>query len=408
MLPALRRTFRAFGSRDYRLLWAGAFTSSVGTWMQKVAQSWLVLTVSGSAFWLGVDGFLADVPFLLLTLVGGVLADRLDRRRILLASQTVQMSAAFLLAGLVATETVRLWMILSLSFVVGLAQSLGMPAYQALVPTLVRKEELPNAIALNSIQFNLARVVGPVLAGLAFYRLGAAACFSLNGLSFLAVIAALLLLTGGGGAASGGGEPVLSSLRAGLLAVRRGRGLAGLVALAFVGSFASIPLVTFLPVFARDVFGQDAGGYSRLLAAFGAGAVAGGIGVAGLGATRRRGRIALGAYCAFGCATSAFALSRVPLLSYLLLVVAGASLMTVFSLFMTLVQSNVTDDLRGRVTSVYALAFRGGMPLGSLAAGSLSTVVGAPRVLLGSGLLLAVTGAAALLLRRERGVATLD
>lgn len=408
MTPALSRTFRAFGSRDYRLLWAGAFTSSVGTWMQKVAQSWLVLTVSGSAFWLGVDGFLADVPFLLLTLVGGVLADRLDRRRILLASQTVQMSAAFLLAGLVATGTVRLWMILSVSFVVGLAQSLGMPAYQALVPTLVSKEDLPNAIALNSIQFNLARVVGPVLAGLAFYRLGAAACFGLNGLSFLGVIAALLLLSGGGAVASGAGEPVLVSLRAGLSAVRDGRGLTGLVALAFVGSFASIPLVTFLPVFARDVFGQDAGGYSRLLAAFGAGAVAGGIGVASLGTVRGRGRIALGAFCSFGGATAAFSLSRAPLLSYALLVVAGASLMAVFSLFMTLVQSNVADDLRGRVTSVYALAFRGGMPLGSLAAGSLSTVVGAPRVLLGSGLLLGVTGAAALLLDRGRGVAALD
>ena len=318
------------------------------------------------------------------------------------------MSAAFLLAALALAGAVKLWMILALSFVVGLSQSMGAPAYQALVPSLVPRDELPNAIALNSIQFNLARVVGPVLAGIAFYRLGAAACFGLNGLSFLAVIAALLALSGGGGAASATREPVLSSLRAGLSAVRRGRGLTGLVALAFVGSFGSIPLVTFLPVFARDVFGQDAAGYSRLLAAFGVGAVAGGIGVASLGSVKGKGRIALGAFCVFGSATVAFSLSRVPLLSYALLFVAGVALMAVFSLFMTLVQSYVTDDLRGRVVSVYALAFRGGMPLGSLAAGSLSTVVGAPRVLLLSGLLLVVTGVWALLRRHPDGVASLE
>lgn len=408
MTSRLRETFRAFGSRDYRLLWAGAFTSSVGTWMQKVAQSWLVLTVSGSAFYLGLDGFLGDVPFLAFTLLGGVLADRLDRRRILVVSQAVQMCAAFALAALVATGFVRLWTILALSFVVGLCQSIGAPAYQALVPTLVDRELVPNAVALNSIQFNLARVIGPVLAGFAFATVGAAGCFALNGLSFLAVIAAILALRTGGGRPAATHEPVGASLKAGLDAVAEAPGLSALVGLAFVGSFCSIPLVTFLPVFARDVFGQDAKGYSVLLAAFGVGAVAGGVGIASLGDFRRKGLVALWALVAFGTATAAFSLSRIAALSYVLLFAAGASLMAVFSLFMTLVQTHVPDELRGRVVSVYALAFRGGMPLGSLVAGSLSTVVPAPRVLLASGLLLAGAGAAVLLRRSADGVASLE
>jgi len=194
----VRRTFKAFSYPDFRLLWAGAFTSSVGTWMQEVAQNWLILTMTGSAFWLGFDAFLGDAPFLLFSLFGGVLADRRDRRRIVLGSQLVQMASAGILVALILTGAIQVWMILTLSFVVGLAQSFGGPAYQALVPTLVDREDLPNAVALNSIQFNLARVIGPVLGGIAFARLGAAACFGLNALTFLAPIAALLVMTSGG------------------------------------------------------------------------------------------------------------------------------------------------------------------------------------------------------------------
>src|SRR5262249_30664814 len=189
----LRRTFKAFSYRDFRLMWAGAFTSSVGTWMQEVAQNWLILTMTGSTALLRFDAFLGEAPFLAFSLFGGVLADRRDRRRILFGSQIVQMSSATTLALLILTGHIQVWIILMLSFVVGLAQSFGGPAYAALVPTLVDKEDLPNAVALNSIQFNLARVVWPVLAGIAFYRLGAAACFGLNAVSFLAPIAALLV-----------------------------------------------------------------------------------------------------------------------------------------------------------------------------------------------------------------------
>ncbi len=281
-------------------MWGGAFTSSVGTWMQEVAQNWLILTMTGSAFLLGLDAFLGDAPYMVFSLFGGVLADRMDRRRILLGSQFVQMASAALLVVLVLTGAVHVWMILVLSFVVGCAQSFGGPAYMALVPTLVDRGDLPNAVALNSIQFNLARVIGPVLAGVAFYKLGAAGCFGLNALSFLAPVAALLLLRRGGFASAPSTEGVFASLKRGLTAVRDARALRGLIVLSFVGSFCAMPLVTFLPVFARSVFHRDARGYSVLLAAFGVGAIVGAFGVAAFGNVRRKGALAVAMQMFFG------------------------------------------------------------------------------------------------------------
>jgi MFS family permease len=397
----LRKAFKAFTYRDFRLMWAGAFTSSVGTWMQEVAQNWLILTMTGSAFLLGLDAFLGDAPYLLFSLFGGVLADRVDRRRILLRSQYVQMASAALLAGLLLASAVQVWMILALSFVVGLAQSFGGPAYQALVPTLVDRKDLPNAVALNSIQFNLARVVGPVLAGVAFYKLGAAACFGLNALSFLAPIAALWFLTGGGGTTPPK-EGVLASLKTGLAAVWREKSLRSLIVLSFIGSFCAMPLVTFLPVFARSVFHRDAKGYSVLLACFGIGAILGAFGVAAFGNVRRKGALAIAMQMFFGAVMTGFAISRTPVVSYVLLGLAGASLMIVFALFMTLVQSGVEDGLRGRVVSVYSLAFRGAMPLGNLVAGALAGIFSAPTVLIGNGIVMVLVGLAAIATGRGR------
>jgi MFS family permease len=189
----LSRLGAALTYRDFRVLWSGA----IGTWMQKVAQSWLVLTIAGpstSAFFLGLDSFLGEAPILLFTMLGGVVADRHDRRRVLLTSQYIQMTTAFALAALVYWDVVRIWHVLTLSVITGMAQAFGGPAHQSLMPSLVDKQHLPNAIALNSIQFNLARVVGPLIAGAALTAFGMAACFGLNGLSFLAVIVALLSL----------------------------------------------------------------------------------------------------------------------------------------------------------------------------------------------------------------------
>jgi MFS family permease len=404
----LATTFRAFTFRDFRLLWAGAFTSSVGTWMQEVAQNWLVLTISGSAFLLGLDAFLGDVPFLLFSLFGGVLADRVDRRRILLASQYVQMASAFALAAMVATGTVGVPIILALSFVVGFAQSFGGPAYQALVPTLVPKADMPNAVALNSIQFNLARVIGPVLAGIAFHRYGAGVCFALNGLSFLAVIAALLSLRGGAPLPTTAPKvSVLTSLKEGLRAVRDDRALRGLTGLAFLTSFGAIPVLTLLPLIARDVFHEGAQRYASLLAAFGIGAVVGAVGIAGLSHLGKRGPRGVALQVAYGVLTAAFAFSRNLWLSWTLLFFAGAALMGVFALFMTLVQTSVEDSLRGRVVSVYALAFRGAMPLGNIVAGAVASTFPVTAVLAVDGVGLALIGLYVLMRRSPGGVTSL-
>jgi predicted MFS family arabinose efflux permease len=402
----LTKTFKAFTYPDFRLMWAGAFTSSVGTWMQEVAQNWLIFTMTGSATLLAIDGFLGDAPFLLFSLLGGVFADRVDRRRILLASQFVQLSSAFLLAGLILANSVQIWIILTLSFVVGLAQSFGGPAYQALVPTLVDREDLSNAVAMNSIQFNLARVVGPVLAGIAFYKLGAAACFGLNGISFLAPVAALLLLKRGGQTTLPAPESVFQSLKSGLRAVSGGP-LKGVIGLGFAGSFCSLPLLTFLPVFAKEVFHRDAKGYSLLLALFGVGAVVGAIGVGGIGHVHRKGLVAVAMQMTFGSLMIGFALSRTPALSYVLLFLAGACMMVIFAMFMTLVQLNVADSMRGRVVSVYSLAFRGAMPLGNLAAAIAVSFVPAPAVLVFNGVVLLTMGSIVLSRRSPHGVTSL-
>jgi MFS family permease len=402
----LTQVFKAFTYPDFRLLWAGAFTSSVGTWMQSVAQSWLLLTITGNPQYLAWAEGLQQAPFLVLSLVGGVLADRMDRRRILLLSQVVQLASAFLLAGLIYTHHIQVWMILVLALVVGVATAFGGPAYQALVPTLVDREDVPNAVALNSIQFNLARVIGPVLAGAAFATLGAAACFGLNGLSFFAVIVALLLLKRGAptGAASGS---VLENLKAGLRASYGDRALRGLIGLSFVGSLCAFPLLTFLPVFAKDVFKGDVKVFATFLAVFGLGAVCGAIGTAGFGHVKRRGVVAIVMQMTFGALMIGFSLSRTKLVSFALLFFAGAALMIVFAMFMTLVQQNVDDAMRGRVVSVYSLAFRGAMPLGNVVAGFLVTLVPVPWVLVGNGSLLVLVGLTVLLRNNPEGVASL-
>lgn len=373
--------------------------------MQRVAQGWLVLTLTGSPFWLGVDAFLGEAPFLLFSLFGGVLADRAERRRILLVSQLVQLTCAFALAGLIVADRVTLGSILGLSFVNGLATAFGAPAFQAFFPTLVPHGEIPKAIALNSIQFNLARVAGPGIAGLAFERIGAAGCMTANGLSFLAVVLALLAIPRRP-ASAGGGAGVLEGLKEGIAVVRGRRDLRGLVGLAFLGSCCSIPLVTFLPVFAKEVFRGGAERYSAFLAAFGCGAVLGGVVVAATASRmRRRGLLGAAGLLVYGLLSAAFGVSRSPVLSFALLVAAGACLMAVFSSFMTLVQTAVGDELRGRVVSIYGLAFRGGMPVGNLAAGAAAAAVGAPGVLVACGFVLVAAGGAVALRRRKGGVA---
>src|SRR5512133_2384042 len=237
------RVFKAFQYRDFRLMWIGACTSSIGTWMQIVAQGWLIYRLSHSPFLLALDQFLAGIPIFLLSLIGGVVADRTERRKILLISQYIQMACAGVLTLLVATEVVRVWQILSLSFVAGVAQSFGGPAYQALIPTLVDREDMPNAIALNSIQFNLAVTVGPAIAGVALAKLGEKWCFGLNAISFLAPIISLSLISARY-LPEKPTESIFGSLKQGIEFVRRQEAMEALIVLAFCMTALSTPMRT--------------------------------------------------------------------------------------------------------------------------------------------------------------------
>src|SRR6266702_1616292 len=312
------RVFKAFQYRDFRLMWFGACMSSIGTWMQIVAQGWLIYRLSHSAFLLALDQFLGGIPIFLFTLIGGVVADRAERRKIRLISQYVQMSTATLLTGLVATGHIHVAHILCLSFVSGLAQAFGGPAYQALIPTLVDREDMPNAIALNSIQFNMAVTIGPALAGEALAKLGEQWCFGLNALSFLAPIISLSMITARY-LPEKTTESIFGSLKQGIVFVRKQGSMEALIVLAFCMTALSMPMRTYIPVFVKDIFHRGPEIYGNLLSLMGIGSICGSLIVAGMGNMHNKGRIALTMMICLGAGISGFALSRSLPLSYLML-----------------------------------------------------------------------------------------
>jgi MFS family permease len=393
---ALRRMLAAFTYRDFRVQWFGACTSSVGTWTQSAAQNWMVQALTGSAFYLGLDAFLQQLPIMLFTLIGGVLADRRDRRRTLIASQYLQMTTATILAVLVYLGVVRIWHILLLSFATGVAQSFGGPAYQALIPQLVASKDLPNAIAFNSIQVNIARVIGPLVFGATIAAFAAwgysdehamAACFAINALSFLVVVYTLMSLHVKH-IAPAVTNRMREEMRTGLSYVWNNGTLVALTLLAGLTTFLGFAVLTFLPLFTKAMFNEGAGTYSHLLAFSGVGSVIGALVVAWLGKYKRMGLTALLLLAVYGILIVAFSWSRTLWLSDVLLFLTGGALMVVFSSITSLVQLIAPNQMRGRVMSIYMLAFRGGMPLGSLASGWAATYIGAPTVLEINGALL--------------------
>jgi MFS family permease len=382
-----------FAVRDYRLIWTGAFLSSIGTWIQDVALSWLIHTRMGDPFYLGLRAFASDVPLIAFMLVGGALADRFDRRRILVASNLFQMSMAAALGLLYATGHLGIAAILVVAFFTGLAQSQSAPTYQAMLTTIVPCPQIPKAVAMNSLQFNLSRAIGPVLAGVLLASLGAGACFAANALSFVAVIGALLLVRRAPTPSSTVPESLRQSLGAGLGHVAASPPLLVLMFLAAAGSFLAFPLITYLPVIAGDVLKTGAAGYSWLLSSFGMGAILGALATAQRGRAEGRGRTLALAFGLYGASTLGAVLSRRQGIALVLLPVAGASLVTAFSTVNSLVQENAPDAMRGRVLSIFGLAFRGGMPVGSLLAGTLVAPFGAPWVIAAfCGVLVAIVG----------------
>jgi len=399
-MKTLSRIFKAFHYRDFRLMWIGACTSSIGTWMQIVAQGWLIYRLSHSAFLLALDQFLGGIPIFLFSLIGGVVADRVERRKILLGSQYLQMFSAGVLTILVATGRVHVWHILCLSFVSGLAQAFGGPAYSALIPTLVEKEDMPNAIALNSIQFNVAVMVGPALAGQALAKLGEKWCFGLNALSFLAPIVSLSMITTRFLPVKTA-ESMFTSLKQGIQFARKQASMEALIVLAFCMTALGMPMRTYIPVFVKDIFHRGPETYGNLLALMGLGSIFGSLTIATAGNMRKKGLVALLALFCLGAGISGFALSKSVRLSGVILVLVGASMMAVFATVSSLVQLITTNEMRGRVMSVYNFAFRGGMPMGNLLSGWLVPLFGAPVVLGVNGVLLIFLALYFLLVQRR-------
>jgi predicted MFS family arabinose efflux permease len=366
-------------------MWLGACVSTIGTFVQQFAQSWLVYDLTKDPFYLGLDLFLGQLPIMLFSLVGGVFADRMDRKKMLLASQYIQMICAFVLAALFATHAVKVWHILTLSFVVGVGQSFGGPAYSALLPTLVEPEDLANAISMNSIQFNLARIIGPTLGGLAYTVFGATWCFALNGISYVAVIISLFVIRAQF-VAPKTQMSVLKSMKEGITFIRDREGLTPLVVLAFCTTLFGFSLTGFLPVIVRTIFHRGPGTYELLLVFSGAGSICGALLVASMEKLKGQGRLAVLALFALGLTTAAFAFSKWLPVSCILIFLAGTAVMASASLMLSVVQLIVVDSMRGRVMSVYNLAFRAGIPLGALALGKLIPILGISTAVAGFGL----------------------
>ncbi len=364
--------------------------------MQALAQGYLVYELTRSPFWLGLDGFMATAPGLVLTLVGGVFADWFDRRRLLLFTQIGAGLTALALAALVYTGAVQVWMILALSFVTGCCMSLAGPSFHAIALDLVGREDLPNAIALNSAQFQFSRIVGPSLAGVALRSLGTAACFFANSLSFVAVVIGLLLVrlpdnsaTQKAGKTKNLGA-VWADLRAGFSYVRGRPRVTLLLLVSTVNSFFGAPYLAQIPHFARDILHGGETGLSLLMAGSGSGAFCGALTLAFLGNFRRKGWAVLVCSFIFGAGVVLFSLSQQLEISLIALFFMGLSGVGAFAMTNMMIQQLVTDEMRGRVMSMLILTFVGALPFSNLLAGAAATRFGAPRTLAAGGLVILI------------------
>lgn len=371
-------TFRALRHRNFRLFYFGQMISLIGTWMQNVAQSWLVYLLTGSPFALGLVSFAGSLPVLLCSLPAGVVADRVGKRNLIVAMQTAAMIQAFMLSFLTWTGIVQIWHVALLAFGLGTISSFDMPARQAFVIEMVGKEDLMNAIALNSAIFNGARIVGPAIAGILVASLGVAPSFFLNGLSFLAVIAGLLLMDVQSRPVAHTGASMRQNIAEGLNYLRSNTTVRTLTTLVAVASIFGMPYAMLMPAFAADVLHVDASGLGFLSAAVGLGALAGAFALASLAGTRRKGLLLTAGNLLFPAMLLLFAASRSFLLSLAILVGVGWAFITQNATVNSLIQSIVPDYLRGRVMSVYTLMFVGMIPVGSLQAGVVAQRFGAP------------------------------
>ena len=354
--------------------------------MQAVAQGWLVLQLTNSPFWLGLDAFMATAPGFVLTLLGGVFADIIDRRRLLIVTQIVAGIAALGLGVLISTGVVNRWMVLGISFLTGSVMALASPSYLAMTYDLVGREDVANAVALNSTQFQLSRVVGPTLAGFGFRLFGLAGCFYVNGLSFIAVVTALMMVrlnpkASGPGSSIGGRHNLWHDLLEGISYVRNRPRVSSLLLLSAANSLFGAPYFAMVPLYARDIFRLGETGLAWMMGTAGLGALFGALFIAYLGDFQRKGWAVLGGSIAAGVCVTGFALSTSLSFSLFFLFGIGFSIVTAVATTNTSLQKLVTDQMRGRVMSMFMLSFMGTMPIGNIIAGSASHRFGAPHTL---------------------------
>jgi MFS family permease len=372
--------FRALRHRNYRLFWSGNFLSNIGTWMQHVAQGWLVLELTNSPFLLGVVGFAQFVPALLFSLPSGVIADRVNRRRLLLGTHTAMLLLALILGVSLSFGVISYTEILVVVFLLGTASAVNAPAYQAMVQDTSSREDVLNAIALNSMQFNLSRVLGPSVAGILVSTAGLASCFYVNSLSFLAPLIALALLHYQPVVHAAEGS-ALERMVEGVRYTWTHRHILVLISIVAMVSLFGLPYLIFLPVFARDVLHVGARGLGYLLSASGGGALLGGLVLATWPPERRRGPLVLGGALLFFAGVLVLALSRDFYVSLVALVVTGGAMVGAVATVNSLIQTLVADAVRGRVLSMHTMAYLGFSPLGSLLVGTLANFWGTPRAL---------------------------
>ena len=394
---------RALRHRNFRNFWIGNFLSNIGTWMQNIAQGWLVLVLTNSPFWLGVVSFAAAVPMLIFALLGGVIADQVDKRRLIMVTQSAMMVFAFVLAGLSYFKVITVQQIIILAFLNGVAQALNMPSYQALVPQLIPPEDLTNAVAINSAQFNLSRVLGPTLGGFAMAWFGVTGNFFLNGISFIAVLFALTRIDfpQRAGHPEGGlwrrlkegfhyvfYDPTHSIIRT-------------LVWVICIASLFAIPYMSFVPYFARDILHSGERGLGYLMACSGLGAFLGAATIAYTGKVRHRGKFVATSGAGFFLAIIIFSLSHNFWLSAVTQVAAGYLMIMMVATINTLLQELTTNQMRGRVMSIYGVAFLGLAPVGSLASGALAKLLKPSTAIAGMAAIALIATTATYLTRPE-------
>jgi MFS family permease len=374
-------TLRALRHRNFQLFFAGQLISLVGTWMQVIAQSWLIYRLTGSSALLGLVNFAGQIPVFALSPVGGYIADRFSRRTVVIVTQSVSMVLAFILAALTLTNTVRVREVFVLAILLGVVNSFDIPARQAFLSEMVSREDMINAIALNSSMFNGARIVGPAIAGLLVARIGEGWCFFANGISYIAVISGLLLMRLTPFIRQQSAGSAFETIREGFGYVWKTRPVLAFLAIVGILSFAGLPYLVLMPIYADRIFHSGAGGLGVLMGLAGLGALIGALMLASrtvlTGLTRWTG-ISL---VVFSAALLVFAFSKILWLSYAMLLIIGFTGMIQMGSANTLVQSMVPDNLRGRVMSVYSMMYMGVGPVGALIAGFAADKIGAPWTL---------------------------